>query len=269
MTDFRDSHVLITGAANGLGRLLALGACARGARVTLLDLDQVGLGALVEKVTRSGQDAAAFPVDLSDRIALQAVATRILAERGRVDILINNAGVVTGKPLLECSDAAIERTFKVNTLALFWTVRAFLPGMIAQGGGHVVTIASAAGLGGTSRLTDYCASKFAAVGFDESLRLELKRLGHPVRTTVVCPWYVDTGMFQGVRTRFSWLLPILSPDYVAGRILGAVAGNRQRLILPRFVMAVPLIRFLPVPVYDALMGFFGVNHTMDHFVGRG
>ena len=269
MTDFRGSHLLITGAANGLGRLLALGAAARGARVTLLDLDQVGLKALVDKLAQSGGDPAGFAVDLCDRVALQSVASRILEERGGVDILINNAGIVTGKPLLECSDAAIERTFKVNTLALFWTVRAFLPGMLAAGRGHVVTIASAAGLGGTSRLTDYCASKFAAVGFDESLRLELRRLGQPVRTTVVCPWYVDTGMFQGVRTRFSWLLPILSPDYVAGRILDAVAGNRQRLILPRFVKAVPLLRFLPVPVFDALMGFFGVNRTMDHFVGRG
>ena len=268
MTDFKGAHVLITGAANGLGRLLALGAAARGARVTLLDLDEGGLRRLQEKITQAGRDAAAFPVDLSGRIPLQAVAARILEARGGVDILINNAGVVTGKTLLECSDEAIERTFQVNTLALFWMTRAFLPAMIEQGRGHVVTIASAAGLSGVARLTDYCASKFAAVGFDESLRLELKRLGHPVRTTVVCPWYIDTGMFQGVRTRFSWLLPILSPDYVVGRILGAVASNRQRLLLPRFVMAVPLLRFLPVPVFDLLMAFFGVNRTMDHFRGH-
>ena len=265
MTAFRDAHVLITGAARGLGRLLALGAAARGARVTLLDQDEGGLRALQGEL---GPSAAAFAVDLCDRPAVQAVAARVLEERGRVDLLFNNAGVVTGKPLLECSDAAIERTFQVNALALFWTVRAFLPGMIANGRGHVVTIASAAGLGGTSRLTDYCASKFAAVGFDEALRLELQRLGHPVRTTVVCPFYIDTGMFQGVRTRFPSLLPILKPEYVAGRILEAVANNRQRLILPRFLMLVPVFRFLPVPAFDALMGFFGVNSSMDDFVGQ-
>jgi all-trans-retinol dehydrogenase (NAD+) len=260
--------MLITGAANGIGRLLALGAAARGARVTLLDRDQAGLLEAQAEIHQAGGDAAGFMVDLCDRDAIQATAARVLATRGPVDILVNNAGIVTGRTLLECSDAAIERTFQVNTLALFWTVRALLPAMIARGRGHVVTIASAAGLAGTSRLTDYCASKFAAVGFDESLRLELKRLGLPIRTTVVCPYYVDTGMFRGVRTRFPWLLPILRPDYVAARILSAIQGDRRRLVLPRFVMAVLLARVLPLDLFDGLMRFFGVDRSMDEFAGR-
>jgi all-trans-retinol dehydrogenase (NAD+) len=268
MTAFRGAHVLITGAAGGIGRLLALGAAARGARVTLLDLDEAGLMAVRAEIVQAGGDAAGFPVDLCDRAGFQVTAARVLAIRGPVDILINNAGIVTGKPLLECSDAAIERTFQVNTLALFWSVRALLPAMIAQGRGHVVTIASAAGLGGTSRLTDYCASKFAAVGFDESLRLELRRLGHPIRTTVVCPWYIDTGMFRGVRTRFPLLLPILQPGYVARRTLGAIQADRQRLVMPRFVMAVLLARLLPLTLFDAAMRWFGVDRTMDEFAGR-
>jgi all-trans-retinol dehydrogenase (NAD+) len=268
MTDFRDAHVLITGAASGIGRLLALGASARGARTSLLDLDEPGLLSVQAEIARAGGHAAVFAVDLCDRPGFQATAARVLATRGPVDILINNAGIVTGKALLECSDAAIERTFQVNTLAMFWGVRALLPAMIARGRGHVVTVASAAGLGGTSRLTDYCASKFAAVGFDESLRLELKRLGHPIRTTVVCPWYIDTGMFRGVRTRFPLLLPILKPDYVAVRILRAIEANRRRLVLPRFVMAVLLARILPLTLFDAVMRFFGVDRSMDEFSGR-
>ena len=268
MTRLPGAHVLITGAASGLGRLLALGAAARGARLTLLDRDGPRLRRVQEEVAQGGGEAAGFTVDLQDRAAFQAVAGRVLAARGPVDILVNNAGIVTGKPLLECADEAIERTFQVNTLALFWTARAFLPAMIARGRGHVVTIASAAGLGGTSRLTDYCASKFAAVGFDESLRLELRRLGHPIRTTVVCPWYIDTGMFRGVRTRFPRLLPILRPDYVARRILDAVEGDRRRLVLPRFVMAVLVVRILPLGLFDGVMRFFGVDRSMDEFAGR-
>jgi all-trans-retinol dehydrogenase (NAD+) len=268
MTNLCKAHVLVTGAASGLGRLLALSAAARGARVTLLDRDEAGLLAVRAEIFLNGGESAGFAVDLCDRAAIQAVAARVLAVRGPVDVLINNAGIVTGKPLLECSDQAIERTFQVNALALFWTVRAFLPAMIERGRGHVVTIASAAGLGGTSRLTDYCASKFAAVGFDESLRLELRRLGHPVRTTVVCPWYTDTGMFRGVKTRFPLLLPILKPEHVAGRILGAIEANRRRLILPRFVMAVLWVRILPPALFDALMRLFGVDRTMDEFAGR-
>ncbi|BDU75522.1 SDR family oxidoreductase [Mesoterricola sediminis] len=265
MTRLQGAHVLITGAASGIGRLMALGARDRGARLTLLDRDGAGLAAVLAEL---GEGHAGYAVDLADRAATLAAADQVLRERGPVEVLVNNAGIVTGRPILDCSEDAIERTFRVNTLALFWLTRAFLPGMLAQGRGHVVTLASAAGLGGTSRLTDYCASKFAAVGFDESLRLELKRLGHPVRTTLVCPFYIDTGMFAGVRTRFPWLLPILRPEYVARRVLGAVASNRKRLILPRFVLAVLAVKVLPPTLYDAILGFFGVNRTMDEFRGR-
>ncbi len=268
MTDFRGAHVLITGAASGLGRLMALDAVRKRARVSLLDRDAKGLGLVCEEIHTLGGDAEGFVVDLSDRTVLQATCAEVSASRGEVDILINNAGIVSGRPLMECSDEAIERTFQVNALALFWTVRAFLPGMMAAGKGHIVTVASAAGLAGTSRLVDYSSSKFAAVGFDESLRMELKRLGSPIRTTVVCPFFIDTGMFEGVKTRFAWLLPILKPDYVVRRIMRAIEGNRSRLIMPRFVMTVPVVRVLPPFLFDAVLGFFGVNRSMDEFVGR-
>jgi all-trans-retinol dehydrogenase (NAD+) len=268
MTAFRGAHVLITGAASGLGRLMALEAVRRGARVSLLDRDAQGLAGVCEVLRAEKGDAEGFVVDLSDRAALQATCGEVQGTRGGVDILINNAGIVSGKTLLECSDEAIERTFQVNVLAGFWTVRAFLPGMLAAGKGHIVTVASAAGLAGTSRLVDYSASKFAAVGFDESLRMELKRLGSPVRTTVVCPFFIDTGMFEGVKTRFAWLLPILKPDYVVRRILKAIEGNRSRLVMPRFVLTVPVVRVLPPILFDAVLGFFGVNRSMDEFVGR-
>lgn len=268
MTHFRDAHVLVTGAASGIGRLMALGAAARGARLTLWDRDGAGLAAVAKEIEAAGGTVATAVVDLTDRPDIQAEAGRTLDSRGRVDILINNAGIVSGKPLLECSDEAIERTFQVNTLAHFWTVRAFLPAMLEAGKGHIVTVASAAGLAGTSRLVDYSASKFAAVGFDESLRMELRRLGSPVQTTVVCPFFINTGMFEGVKTRFPWLLPILKPDYVTRRILSAIEGNRRRLVMPRFVLTVPVVRILPPALFDAVLGFFGVNRSMDEFVGR-
>ena len=268
MTQFFDAHVLITGAASGLGRLMALEAVHRKARVTLLDRDPEGLDRVREELCRLGGEVSAFVVDLADRAALQVVCAQVLAARGGVDILINNAGIVSGKPLLETSDEAIERTFQVNTLAHFWTVRAFLPGMLSRGRGHLVTVASVAGLAGTSRLSDYCASKFAAVGFDESLRVELKRLGSPVRTTVVCPYFIDTGMFEGASTRFPRLLPILQPDDVVRRIMIAIERNRSRLIMPRFVLALPVARVLPPVLFDAVLRILGVNRSMDHFRGR-
>ena len=98
--------------------------------------------------------------------------------------------------------------------------------MKARGSGHIVTVASAAGLIGTARETDYAASKFAAVGFDEALRQELRRSAPGVRTTVVCPYYIDTGMFKGVKTRFPLLLPVLKEQEVADRVLKAVRRNQ-------------------------------------------
>ena len=108
---------------------------------------------------------------------------------------------MNGTALLDTSDERIIRTFDVNIMAHFWTIKAFLPDMISQKRGHLVNVASLAGHSGTNKLVDYCASKFAAVGLDESLRVELFVQGHgdTVRTTVICPYYINTGMFAGVQ----------------------------------------------------------------------
>jgi all-trans-retinol dehydrogenase (NAD+) len=268
MTALKHAVLLITGAASGLGRLMALEAGSRGARLALLDRDAAGLERVKGELAARGQVAETFPCDLRDRRAIQATFAGVEAAFGAVDVLINNAGVVGGKPLLEASDEAIELTFQVNALAPFWTTRAALPGMIARGHGHIVTIASAGGLVGTTRLVDYCASKFAAVGFDDALRAELRRLGLPVRTTVVCPFYIHTGMFEGVKTRLPWLLPILQPEDVARRVIRAIERDQPRLLMPWAVHLVNPLRLLPVSWFDRLMRWLGVSASMDDFKGR-
>lgn len=268
MTDFKDSGVVLTGAASGIGRLMALRIAAAGGRVALWDIDEAGLARVRDEIAAAGGQAVAIPCNLADRAAIANAAQRTLDELGSVDILINNAGIVSGQNLLEVSDEQIELTFDVNTLALFWTARAFLPAMLQRDHGHIVTIASAGGIAGTARLVDYCSSKFAAVGFDDSLRAELNSLGSKVRTTVVCPYYIDTGMFAGVSTRFPFLLPILKPEKTVRRILGAITGNKRRVIMPWFVYTTYLLRLAPVAVSDWLLDFFGVTHSMDRFIGR-
>lgn len=260
----RGRRVLVTGGGSGLGRRLALGAAARGAHAVLWDLDEEAARRVADEIAAAGGTASVQRVDVSDSAAVAAAADAA----GAVDVLVNNAGVVTGKPLLQAGEDAIRRTFNVNVLALYWTTRAFLPGMQARNTGTVVTIASAAGLVGVAKQTDYSASKWAAVGFTESLRAELRGSGSGVRTLVVCPYYIDTGMFAGVRTKFPRLLPILREEDVARRILDAVEGGREQLILPRLARLVPSARILPSPAFDKLMDFFGINHTMDDFVGR-
>lgn len=261
---FTGARTLITGAGSGIGRLLALGAAARGATVTVWDLSGERAQAVRDEIGARGGSAAHDVVDVSDRVAVAAAAERV----GAIDILVNNAGIVTGTWLLAASDEAIERTFQVNTLSHYWVTRAFLGGMVQRDHGVVATIASAAGLVGVARQTDYAASKFAAFGFNESLRAELRRQGSDVRTLVVCPYYINTGMFAGVRTRYPRLLPILDQHRVAQRILDAIERGRHQLVMPPLVRLVPLARALPVGMFDRLMDSLGVNRTMDHFTGH-
>ncbi len=254
--------VVVTGGGSGLGRRLCLQATARGARVVVWDLDGKAAAATAGM---AGPTARHHRVDVTDPAAVRDAA----AAAGPVDVLVNSAGVVSGRLLLEASEAQIRRTFEVNTLALYWTAQALLPEMLARDRGTIVTIASAAGLLGVARQTDYAASKWAAIGFTESLRAELRRARSRVRTLVVAPYYIDTGMFAGVRTRFPLLLPILREPEVSRRILAAVESGRRQLVLPPLARLVPPLRALPAPAFDAVVDFFGINHTMDDFAGRG
>ncbi|KAK7062983.1 hypothetical protein SK128_027694, partial [Halocaridina rubra] len=184
-----------------------------------------------------------------------------------VDILINNAGIVTGKNFLQASDQLVERTFSVNIMSHFWTVKAFLPDMINANKGHVVTVASLAGLAGVNKLVDYCASKFAAVGFDESLKLELMVEGHNgVKTTAICPYYINTGMFDGVKSK---LISILDPEYVASEAVDGILLNTPVVILPSFCQFLIILKHILPEKGLLLMGkASGINTAMDDFSGR-
>ncbi len=260
--------MLVTGAASGLGAGLARTAARKGARIVGWDRDGAALGTVIDDIRRISPGSAAYTVDLTDREAVAEAGRRVLDEVGPVDVLVNNAGVISGQLLTDLSDEAIARTMDVNVLALFWVTKAFLPAMIERGKGHVVTLASAAGLVGVVRQTDYSASKHAAIGFAESLRFELGRYHPALRTTLVCPFYINTGMFDGAKSRVPWLLPILDEAKVVAKIVKAVEQDRRQLLMPPSVHLLPVLRALPVPVFDKLMDVLGVNASMDEFVGR-
>lgn len=273
MTTISGSTALVTGGASGIGLLVAERLARRGARVVLWDLDQTRLDVVVRDLrSTTGGDIVGHACDITDRSLVRSAADRVRAEVGEVgevDIVVNNAGVVSGRRLLDIPDEKVETTFAVNTLALYWVTKAFLAGMIERDHGHVVTVASAAGLVGVARQTDYSASKHAAVGFDESLRVELAQVAPGVTTTVVCPFYVDTGMFEGVKSRVPLLLPILQPDQVADKIiLHAIEHGRRVVMLPPLVRLLPVLRVLPTRWFDKVMDLLGVNVSMDHFRGR-
>lgn len=268
MNYYANKRVLITGGASGIGRLLALKIAAAGAQTAICDIDSTGMEKVRSEAAAKGLSLLCFPVDLSRRDQINTLAGEVRKQLGGVDILINNAGIVSGKSFLECSDSEIERSLAINLTAHIWTIRAFLPGMIELGAGHLVTIASAAGIIGVARLADYSAAKFACFGLDESLRTEFRKRRLRIHTTVVCPYFIDTGMFAGVKTRFSFLLPILEQERAAARIFKAVARSRPRLLMPPLVYTVWLLRLLPVRWFDFIADFLGINRSMDEFHGR-
>jgi all-trans-retinol dehydrogenase (NAD+) len=266
MTRLAGSTMLVTGAARGLGRQLARQASQRGARIVAWDLDGPGLDDLATEL--GSALVARSVVDVTDRASIAAAVAELPGGADVVDIVVNNAGIVSGARLAELRPEQIERTFAVNVLALYWVTKAFLPAMLGRDRGHVVTMASAAGLVGVAKQTDYSASKHAAVGFMESLRAELRRDGAHVSTLTVCPFYIDTGMFDGARSKVPWLLPILHEPDVATKILRSIERDRSMLRLPPLVGSLSVGRVLPTKLFDRLMDTLGVNTSMDEFVGR-
>ncbi|XP_008593036.1 PREDICTED: epidermal retinol dehydrogenase 2-like [Galeopterus variegatus] len=263
--------VLITGAGSGLGRLLALRFACLGSVLVLWDVNKDGN----EETCRMAREAGAtrvhaYTCDCSHREEIYRVAHQVKNEVGDVSILINNAGIVTGKNFLDCPDELMEKSFDVNFKAHLWTYKAFLPAMIANNHGHLVCISSSAGLVGVSGLADYCASKFAAFGFAESVFTETvaqKRKG--IKTTIVCPFFIKTGMFEGCTTGCPSLLPILEPEYVVRKIVDAILQERLYLYIPKFLYFMVFLKSL-LPLKTALLiaEYMDILHVMDGFTGQ-
>ncbi|KAM5157426.1 epidermal retinol dehydrogenase 2 [Mantella aurantiaca] len=263
--------VLITGAGSGLGRLLALEFARLGATLVLWDINEEGnkeTSRLAKK--NGGVRVHTYTCDCSKKEDIYRVADQVKKEVGDISILINNAGIVTGKKFIDSPDALIEKTMQVNTMAHFWTCKAFLPAMMASNHGHIVSIASSAGLIGVNGLADYCASKFAAVGFAESVGLEMLALGKTgVKTTIVCPYFINTGMFDGCSTKWPRFLPILEADYASKKIMDAILKEQVHLIMPRGLYIIFAFKNIISAKLGLLLGdYFGAFNFMDNFKGR-
>ena len=273
MKSVQGKTVLVTGAAMGMGRLFAERAIAEKAKaVVLWDLNETALQGTLEELSGRGSAVSAYVVDVGDLAAVDATAAAVLDEVGRVDVLLNNAGIVRGNAYFWESDSRrdTQLTVAVNTLAPMYVARAFLPGMIAGSGEcRVVNLASAAGLTANPRMAVYAASKWAVIGWSDSIRLELKQAGYDhVKVTTVCPYYVNTGMFDGAKS--APLLPILDPDHVVEETWKTMCSGGSFVVLPRTVMLSEVLKGLvPIGVRDFIAdNIIGVYHTMEYFTGR-
>lgn len=268
MPSLRFKRVLITGAARGLGFALARRFAAEGAEVVLTDLDGEHLEEARAALAEEGGRCLAFELDVTDEQAIRTVRDALHREAGTVDILVNNAGVVFGGPFLDVPLAKHRTTFRVNIEGMMTMTYAFLADLIASPRGHLVTIASASGFVGLPNGATYAASKWAAIGFAESIRAELKHLGHRhVDSTIVCPTYIATGMFEGAKPPKT--AHLLDPDELAGKIVDAVAERQLWVLEPWIVKATPFLKnCLPQGVADLLSDAFGASTSMDEWRGH-
>ncbi|ORZ38418.1 hypothetical protein BCR44DRAFT_128377 [Catenaria anguillulae PL171] len=257
-------HVLITGASHGVGRATAemLLAKAPGLRLTLIDREPLDPGLMQRwKAISAASDERihVYQHDLADghctggtkaqAASLSSLLNGIIVSHGTPDILINNAGTVAGKFLTDLTSSDIDSTLAINLVAPMLLTQLLLPHWIQRDRGHVIHVASAAGLVGLAWLTDYCASKFALVGFHESLRQELRYTN--VHTSVICPGHIKTRLFASVRPVLTWLNPSLTPEQVATTIVRAIERNRsQDVWLPWFTWNALIVRAVPVWLND-------------------
>ena len=265
---FRNNNVLITGGASGIGKIMGRMALEKGASCLIIwDINPQNIAIATEELSKFGK-VRGYLVDVSVNDKVIETYTRVLTECGDVDILINSAGIVTSNKTFDKQTTdEIIRTMNINTIAPMLVTRAILPDMIRRNHGHVCTIASAGGMLGNPRMSVYGASKWGAIGWSDSMRIEMQTSGSNIHVTTVAPYYINTGMFDGVRSR---IIPVLKPEYVARKVIKAIERNRTFSGIPfgfhfiRFWQAV-----LPTRVFDWLFGeIFGIYHTMDNFTGR-
>lgn len=269
MTRIEGCTALITGGASGIGLLTGKLLLEQGAaRLVLWDVSDQALTRAVTDLTSRGHRVDGFHVDVT-HLAQVRGALQEMRERGiRVDVLVNNAGVIVGKSFVDHLPEDIQRTIAVNALAPMQLTRELLPAMLERASGHIVNISSAAALVSNPGMSAYCASKWAVTGWSDSLRIELEQSKSGVRVTTVMPYYTNTGMFAGVRSR---VIPILEPDRVAREIVSAIRKDRIFLHLPKWFRLVRLLQgLLPVRWFDRVAGdWFGIYHSMTTFTGRG
>jgi NAD(P)-dependent dehydrogenase (short-subunit alcohol dehydrogenase family) len=271
MQSVRGINVLVTGAAMGLGKLFATQAVKEGAAAVILwDANEAALKETASELEAAGGTIHYETVDVTSQAGVAEAAERVRNDVGTIHVLFNNAGIVRGNGYFwENEPADFMLTMGVNSIGPMLVAREFLSPMIESGNEcRVVNIASSAGLNAIPRMAAYAASKWAAIGFSDSVRLELEQAGHEqVKVTTVCPTYINTGMFDGAKGIL--FTPMLEQEDVVNRTWAAMLEGSPFVVMPwTSKMNKVLSAVLPVRLRDLYLRRVGVYNSMDEFQGH-
>jgi short-subunit dehydrogenase len=268
MTKIKGSNVLITGGGSGIGRIMGRIVLEKGANsLTIWDVNEANMASTLAELESKGK-VYTQKVDVSNPTQVEEAASVAKKNCGGVDIVINCAGIVANnKTFDEQSVTDITRTMNINAVAPMLVTLQFLPDMLKRNFGHVCNIASAAGMISNPRMSVYAASKWATLGWSDSMRIELKQAKSKVKVSTIAPYFISTGMFDGVKSRF---FPILKPEPTAKKIIKAIEKNKWFKGIPfgfHFIRACQAL--LPVNIFDFIFGeVVGIFHGMENFTGR-
>jgi len=236
MKSLQHKRCLITGAASGIGRAIALQLCPHQPRLALVDKDLDKLKAVAAECRSLGADVALFPCDLIDRAAISQMTSAVQEKWGSVDLLVNNAGVAFYGPTENMSQAQWDWLLQINLLAPIQITREVLPGMLTLPEAHILNLCSISGLVAAGRFAAYHVSKFGLVGFSEAMRAEYVRRG--IGVTALCPGPVSTNLYntavsgrpdKAVPNPPRWLCA--TPEAVAKKAIRAIQKNRGMVVI--------------------------------------
>lgn len=267
MKKFRNRNIVITGAGSGIGRATAMAFAKEGGKLYIADIVKDRIEKVASEIRENGADATAFVLDVSDKESVEKFANEVIEKAGRVDILMNNAGVSIGSPIEKITLEEWEKLININLWGVIYGVHYFLPAMIRQGGeSHIVNTASAAGLVGAPTLSAYCTTKFAVVGLSEVMNIELEKYG--INTTALCPGIINTPLISETPVKQNnsdgkalkeklvrfYEKKGASPDEVARDVLKAIRKKRPVKMSPNSHVA-PLwaLRRLSIRLYQSIV----------------
>ncbi len=268
MSQIQNANILITGGASGIGKLMGASLLQKGAKTLVIwDINEGLLNEVAAEFNEKGFHVVPYVVNVMNMNDVITTAEKVKNDIGKIDILINNAGIIVGKNFVDHTHQEIENTMGINANALMHITKEFLPAMLQSNHGHIVNIASAAGLVGNPKMSVYAASKFAVVGWSESLTLEMEEAKNNIVITTVTPFYISTGMFDGVH---SPIIPIVKPKKATSKIIKGIESNKRFVRMPGIVYLVPLFKgIFPTSWFNVIVGkWFGVHNSMDQFKGR-
>lgn len=266
MKKLEDKIVLITGGASGIGKIMVRLMLERKAKVIIWDINQESINRTIVEFSNKGV-IFGYKVDVSNLEQIQDTAKKVKSELGVVDVLINNAGIIVGKYFSEHTVSDITKTMEINAHAPMFITMEFLNDMLNQNSGHICNIASSGGIVSNPKMSVYAASKWALIGWSDSLRLEMIQMDKHVNVTTIMPYYINTGMFDGVKSK----IPILEPETAALTIVKAIEKNKKMISIPGYIYRITRLgqAIMSINVFDWFAGdVIGIYKTMEHFRGR-